>query len=450
MGYVNIIPKQGSLSNPSNWRPITQTNIFGKNLEKIVHRNFLQYLLRHGIISDRQYGFLPGRSTHEAIFDLSRHIYSSINNKKIMGLLFLDISKAFDCIIHERLIVKLRAIGCDPTVISWFRSYLRREQTITYNDTESLPCVVPTGIGQGTILGPLIYIFYMNDIIERLYYVKLSMYADDCVLYLSGNNWDSIRIKIQEDLECIEHWGELNNLHLNVNKTKMLLIGTRGKLRRFEPFAPVRLYNQDVIFVRQYNYLGVILDSEMTLRPLFNHVKKNVYSKIFTLLKLRKCLTEHAAVMLYKHTILPFLEYAGFMLVACNVSDRKDLQKCQNDALRICTNIRLTDRINLEFLHEKCKIVSLEQRRRNQLMMLMYKKSTDYTMHKVFPRNTRGSNRIVFKTDSYEGSLYKRSPYFVGAKLWDKLDPDVIGLPNIFVFKNTLRRMNKKYVDLLS
>ena len=103
-------------------------------------------------------------------------------------------------------------------VISWFKSYLKRRQVLNYNEVESAARVVPTGIGQGTILGPLIFIFYMNDIVERLYYVKLSMYADDCVLYLSGNNWESIRVKIQEDLECFEHWGDLNNLHLNVKK----------------------------------------------------------------------------------------------------------------------------------------------------------------------------------------------------------------------------------------
>ena len=82
--------------------------------------------------------------------------------------------------------------------------------------------------------------------------------------------------------------------------------------------------------------------------------------------------------------------------------------------------------------------------------MLMYKKSTDFTMHKVFPRNTRESNRIVFKTDSYEGSLYKRSPYFVGSKLWDKLPRNVIEVPNIFVFRNVIRKMNKTHVDFLS
>ena len=161
LGYVNLIPKQGDRSDPSNWRPITQTNIFGKNLEKVVQRALLRYFLEFGVISDHQYVFLPGRSTHEAIFDLTRHIYSSINNKKLMGLLFLDISKAFDCILHDLLLRKLKLVGCDKPVLKWFASYLDRKQMVTYNDIDSTVCPVPTGIGQGTILGPLIFIFYM-------------------------------------------------------------------------------------------------------------------------------------------------------------------------------------------------------------------------------------------------------------------------------------------------
>ena len=450
LGYVNLIPKSGLLSNPSNWRPITQTNLFGKNLEKIVHRHLLGYFTDHHIITERQYGFLPGKSTHEAIFDLTRHIYSSINNKKLMGLLFLDISKAFDCIIHQRLLYKLKSVGCDDTVILWFTSYLRRRQMVIYNGIESPVSVVPTGIGQGTILGPLIFIFYMNDIVDKLYYVKLSMYADDCVLYLSGNNWLNIRNKMQEDLDCFEHWGELNNLHLNVSKTKLLVTGTRSKLSKLGPPQPLRLYDKDVVVVKEYNYLGVILDAEMTLRPFFNYVKKNVYVKIFAFSKLRNCLTDYASIMLYKHTILPFLEYAGFMLSACTIDDRQALQKCQNDALRICAKVKLKDRIRIDELHAKFKIVSLEQRRRIQLLSLMYKKSKDVTMHKVFPRNTRVSRRIVFKTDGYQGSLYKRSPYFVGSNLWDKLPLEIIEMPDIYSFKTRVKKINCYYVDLLS
>ena len=159
------------------------------------------------------------------------------------------------------------------------------------------------------------FIFYMNDIVDNLFYVKVSMYADDCVLYLSGNNWHSIRRKLKEDLQCFEHWGGLNNLHLNLNKTKMMIVGSRSKLSRLGKIVPLTLYGSDVGFVKQYNYLGVIIDPEMTLRPYFNHVKKIVYSKIFAFSKIRKYLNETAAIMLYKHTILPFMEYAGFMPV---------------------------------------------------------------------------------------------------------------------------------------
>ena len=374
LGYVNLIPKPGLLSSPSNWRPITQTNIFGKNLENLVQRALLRYFLEHGVLTDRQYGFLPGRSTHEAIFDLSRHIFSSINNKKLMGLLFLDISKAFDCILHGRLLKKLQLVGCSPDVISWFKSYLTRTQIVTYNDIESTTSTVPTGIGQGTILGPLIFIFYMNDIVDHMMSVKISMYADDCVLYLSGNNWENIKGKIQDDLDCFEHWGLLNNLHLNVKKTKMLVVGPTVKLKKLHDISPLCVYGNNIDFVKQYNYLGVILDSEMNMRHFFNHVKKLVHSILFVFRKIRSFLSEHAAIMLYKHMILPFMEYAGFMLLSCNIDDRKELQRWQNDALRLCTLCRLSDRIRIPDLHARCKIISLEQRRRIQLLLLMYKK----------------------------------------------------------------------------
>ena len=110
---------------------------------------------------------------------------------------------------------------------------------------------------------------------------------------------------------------------------------------------------------------------------------------------------------------------------------------------------KLSDRVRIKDLHSRCNIVSLEQRRRTQLLLLMYKKSKDLTMLKVFPRNTRLSRRPVFKTDRYEGTLYKRSPYFVGSKLWDNLTIDIIELPDIYAFKARLKRLNNSYVDLI-
>ena len=229
----------------------------------------------------------------------------------------------------------------------------------------------------------------------------------------------------------------------------MLVVGSRSKITKIAVLDPLQLYNKDVPFVKTYNYLGVTSDSEMTLRPFYNQVKKIAYGKIFNLIKIRRYITEYAAVMIYKHTILPYLEYAGFLLISCSLDDRRELQKCQNEALRICTRVRLMDRVRIEDLHNRCKIVSLEQRRRVQLLLLMYKKSKNVLLHKIFPRNTRRSNRIVFKTDQYEGTLYKRSPYFVGTRLWNALQSDVIELPDIYTFKTSIKKANRTYIDML-
>ena len=137
--------------------------------------------------------------------------------------------------------------------------------------------------------------------------------------------------------------------------------------------------------------------------------------------------------------ILPFMEYAGFMLLSCTLEDRRELQRCQNGALRLCTNTRLTDRIKIQDLHSKCNIISLEQRRRIQLLLIMYKKkSKDVSLRKFCPRNTRGSNRFVFKTDHFEGTLYKRSPHFQGSKLWELLPLCDIELPDMLSFKKSV------------
>ena len=125
------------------------------------------------------------------------------------------------------------------------------------------------------------------------------------------------------------------------------------------------------------------------------------------------------------------------------------LQRFQNEALKICTKVKVHEHVRIEDLHSRCNIVSLEQRRRIQLLLLMYKKSKDITRHKVFVRDTRISRRIVFKTDAYEGTLYKKSPYFVGAKLWDELALDVIELPDVYSFKARLKCLNAFYNDPL-
>ena len=448
-GVITVIPKSGKLSDPTNWRPITQTSIFAKIFEKIIHNRVITYFLDNNILSDFQYGFRKGKSTQQAIFDLTKFIYSNLNHKKLLCAVCLDVAKAFDCINYDVLIHKMSYIGFNHNTIAWFKSYLSRTQVVRFKDSMSSTLRVKTGIGQGTILGPLLFIFYINDLVTVLKHFKINMYADDCILYNSGNNWDTMSAKLQPELVTIQGWFTDNRLRLNIKKSKNLLLGSRNKLTRVDYTKTLNISGNVLNFADKYKYLGTTLDKEMTLNGLLVDVKKSVLNKLFTLRKLRKYITEKCSISIYKQTNLPIFDYVGFLLIACNKSDRQDLQVLQNDALRTCYNVRRRDHYSVSKLHRKSNLISLEQRRKIQLLSLMY-------IHKENPRNlrnrerhTREADRIVFHTEIYRNCKYQSSPYFKGAQLWSKLRLDLTKILCLITFKRELKKLYKNYNDEL-
>ena len=274
LSKVKLLPKSGDLSNPNNWRPISMTNVFSKLMEKIVHRQMLKYLLENRMISDNQFGFLPGRSTHEAIFKTVQNVYSAINNNKLLGMLLLDIAKAFNCIDHDILYLKMDAAGFGPMVIHWFKSYFKQTQQVIINGKTSDVISVCKGIAQGTVLGPIIFIFYINDIFNCARFVKMTLFADDCVMYLSGNNWSNLQERIQCDFDAVIDWTYRYNLRLNHDKTKAMIFSSRNKMSKLYNPKQFTMNNYKIVFVHNYNYLGVTIDDVMSLVPLVKSLKK--------------------------------------------------------------------------------------------------------------------------------------------------------------------------------
>ena len=442
---VKLLPKSGDLSNPGNWRPISMTNIFSKILEKLVHLQMLRYLFDNALINENQFGFLPGKSTHEAIFRTVQHLYNALNCKKLTGLLLLDMAKAFNCIDHNILFVKMEKAGFALKVINWFKSYLNRSQKVKLENRFSATERVNKGIAQGTVLGPILFIFYINDIFSCIKHVKMSLFADDCVIYLSGNNWDLIHRKMQTDFDAIIEWSFRNSLRLNCDKTKAMVVSTRGRIFKLNNPKRFKMYGRELSFVKKHLYLGIMLDSTMSLSYLVKDIKKKISNRIFGLRKLRRYLTFDAAVLVYKQTILPIIDYAGFLLVTCNKEDRNDFQKLQNDVLRICTMSRLADKVSIVKLHAKCKIISLEQRMRKQLLWLMFILSRDKGFLKVPNRVTRTIDRITFKVPARITPVYERSPYYLGTLLWNELDKTIQEAPNVYAFKKEINRQNRTY-----
>ena len=443
--YVTLIPKEGDRNSPGNWRPISQTVIFAKILEKIVHKQLLKYLLENKIISPYQYGFLPGKSTQEAVFKTVTHMYSSINQNKVMGVLFLDVAKAFNCIDHDLLYRKFKDVGMSMRAIHWFKTYLTRSQVVRYGDTISNILPLNVGIAQGTVLGPLIFIFYINDCTKVLNRVRISMFADDCILYYSGNVWRTEFEILRGDLNNFVDWNTKNMLKLNGKKTQAMIVGTRNKLSKLKNPRPFLILNQEVKYVSKYSYLGIVLDSELSLAPLCKSIENRVSNKVYVLRKIRRYITYKAAIQIYKQMILPFFDYAGFLLVACNKDKKGDLQVIQNDALRFCDNTHRNDRVLLEILHNKAKLSSLEQRRSIQLLQLMYKLSKNNENRVIGTRNTRQNEKYVFRMDSKIGNKYSHSPYYKGCKLWNALPRETQLLNSTSIFKHLIKPMYKVF-----
>ena len=194
-------------------------------------------------------------------------------------------AKAFDCINHEILLRKMSKIGVDRLTLNWFRSYLTRTQVVKFNDTISSKLSVKTGIGQGTILGPLLFIFYINDLTSTFNHLKINMYADDCILYSIGNDWNRMKELIQPELDDIGTWCEHNRLKLNVDKSNSLMFGSRSKLAKINYENYVKFSGISLKNVNKFKYLGLTLDKEMTLSGLLSDVKKKVLNKLFNLRK---------------------------------------------------------------------------------------------------------------------------------------------------------------------
>ena len=218
---------------------------------------------------------------------------------------------------------------------------------------------VQSGIGQGTILGLRIFIFYINDVIHQVGNLRVNMYADDCLIYTIGNCWENMVPTIQDGLDGFQNWCKNNCLKLNIRKSKSLVIGTKQKLTGVNLENRFKLDDLDLQRVDVYNYLGIIFDSQMSLSPLFVHVKKRVSNKIYMLLKVRNNIDTKCAVTIYEQTILPLLDYARFVLISGNISDRLELQTLQNDAIQICFNVRLRDRVSIVQMHSRAKLLSL-------------------------------------------------------------------------------------------
>ena len=318
-------------------------------------------------------------------------------------------AKAFDTVNHNILITKLSNLGIGNSLLNWIKNYLdNRKQCTTANHITSSYKDIICGVPQGSILGPLFFIVYVNDIKQSLSNCAHLLYADDTVIYITGEI-DVITNILQNDLNSFKGWCDRNKLTMNIKKTKYVTFGLKSQTRRIQNHD---LFIQDTKIerVNSYKYLGVILDINLSFNNHLENCLKLVSHKAYLLSKIRKYINVTTAVTIYKTMILPIVEYGDVLYAGSNKKLLHDLQVAQNRILRTCLyDDRLADTL---ILHHRCKIAKLQERRLLHLNLFMYKQQGNVNIVNNRNVRTRAHDALVFTTVKPNNEKYKRNVFY--------------------------------------
>ena len=379
------IPKTSPPSaSPSDYRPISFLSIVSKLLEKLIANILLDHLFTNNLIPPNHFGFLPSRSTTDALTSVSHSILSSLDSFSSVCGVFLDIRKAFDSISHPALLQKLYSIDLPSNICSWFYSYLTDwSQSVRVGECLSSPLPVLSGVPQGSILGPLLFIAFFNDIVKLSpsFSANLYLYADDILLLHPISDSNDI-ISLNSELSSIHSWLSSKFLQINVSKSKFMIFSHRPQFS-FNHLPQVKI--SDSILERvstfKFKYLGIIfkpnlswsdhilyarLRAKRTLGLIYRHFYKHCSSS--TLL------------LLYQTLVRPILEYCSILWDPPSSSVSSSLESIQHFAMKIISKSWTSP---YSSLLSSLNLHTLQHRRKAAKVITIYKLKFNYSNHNL-------------------------------------------------------------------
>ena len=306
LACITAVFKAGDKNNPNNYRPISSLPILNKVFEKLLYKRLNSYFENNNILCKEQYGFRKKKSTSDAVNELLNKIYNAINRKEHLGAVFLDLSKAFDTVSHDVLLSKLEHYGIRGTPLKLLESYLsNRHQFVTVNGHKSETKEISIGVPQGSVLGPLLFLIYINDLPLSTENMKSILFADDTTLFTSHRDINSLTKNMSDDLALVREWLIANRLTLNINKTYYIIFTTR--------YLPndVRVTIGEQVIERRLSgkFLGMTLDDKLTFKEHINTIKGKVSKLVGLLFKLKTVFPLEVLNKLYYSLIYPHLTY---------------------------------------------------------------------------------------------------------------------------------------------
>ena len=432
---AKVVPlyKCGSKKQIKNYRPISILPILSKIFEKVMCSRILSFFEKFNLFSPNQFGFRSKKSTTDAILQFIDNGYNAMNDGKVLLSIYLDFSKAFDTIDHTLLCRKLDRYGIRGNINRWFKSYLSsRVQYVAVNDSKSLSKELSCGVPQGSILGPVLFLIYINDM-QKSTNLNLIHYADDSTALATDRNLTSLCSLVNSELDKIDDWTRANKLSLNVEKTYFSIFTTRTA----NDVPDIMIRDKIITRSNTQKFLGVLIDEKLTFKKHIDKVCKKVSSGIGIIRKLKGFIGSEILQKIYNAIIYPHIIYA---IEAWGASAKVGLTRLDNlitKASRLIGSNNDNAILNLRKVHERFCLI--------RHFKYCIKKGSTYFSNKfenqipthVIP--TRFNSNKRYTTPRFKSAKYGSSFFFRTIKYCNKLPNDIRNINSLVKFKQTLK-----------
>ena len=368
---ANIVPihKKEEKNDVKNYRPVSLLSVVEKIMERIIFKYTYNFFKDNFVISDNQSGFLPGRSTVTQLIEVYHEFCKAIDEGKEIRVIFLDISKAFDRVWHKGLLFKLKKCGIHGRLLEWFEDYLKdRLQRVIINGKFSEWIKIIAGVPQGSVLGPLLFLIFIDDIVHSVQHAKIRLFADDTCLFLEVDDRINTSELINVDLENIGQWSNKWLVKFAPKKTKSLIVSNKNDTH-LNP--QVQLFGQFIEEVESHMYLGLRFSHNLRWNHHISDIALKTRKKLNAMTPLKYKLTKKSLEIMYKSFVRPSMEYANVVWGGSYDCDISKLESIQIDAIRLITGA--TARSNIANLYQEVNFPSISTRIDSASLSMMYK-----------------------------------------------------------------------------